>query len=144
MNHHREFIVAELAGLRSGLAVAQEHQARAAAELAALQAAARVRDAPVVATSEERIEGPESPGEQTTTIGTSPNPNAMKSALMIASPDDDRSHLYVGGKVLALKKQLATEIVLCDNGASISCNTTTDGRLPGTGSMLGCRSFDHW
>ena len=63
--------------------------------------------------------------------------DAVKVALMVATPDDERSHMFVGCKVFALKQQLAGEIARCDNGASISCSTTSEGRLPGT-LHVGC------
>ena len=63
------------------------------------------------------------------------DPNAVKAALMLDAPDGCRSRMYVGSKVFAIKSQLAGEIILCDNGSSISCITSTDGRLPGTGSQ---------
>ena len=48
------------------------------------------------------------------------DPNAVKAALMLDAPDGCRSRMYVGSKVFAIKSQLAGEIILCDNGASIS------------------------
>ena len=54
---------------------------------------------------------------------------------MLDAPGGCRSRMYVGSKVFAMKSQLAGEIILCDNGACISCITSTDGRLPGTGSQ---------